>query len=436
LNQPELQLGAEINPESADDSHLSMAERRPWARRLHRCLPLRFRDIVPQPSPPLPLASPDDVNASKSNPAAHTPETSDTIGCGSGSSLPASTGSRLRRIFKTPLNVFGLSRQYESTELPSHDPEEHVSLQDLSNIPVCADQTEVDDTYFPFPNRSSFLLSEWHWNGGEQKSRSSFRNLMDIIGNPDFQTADIRDINWDRIDGELGAEDDGAEWLDEDAGWTHTPVTISVPYQSRRGVPSQADAGPRNYTVDNFCYRSLASVIKEKISGLKAGHQFHLEPHELHWQQGNGGDPIRVQGELYTSPAFLDAHRELQDSPGEPACNLQRVVIALMFWSDATQLTSFGNAKLWPLYMFFGNESKYHRCKPTCHLCEHIAYFQKVPYSYAMSLYALCAESNHHSCQIVSKTLLVLKPLEAKLPAHHSWPTATANSSMSNGRSF
>jgi hypothetical protein len=49
-----------------------------------------------------------------------------------------------------------------------------------------------------------------------------------------------------------------------------------------------------------------------------------------------------------------------------------------MFWSDATQLTSFGNAKLWPLYMYFGNESKYCRCKPTNHLCEHVAYFQTV----------------------------------------------------------
>jgi len=47
-----------------------------------------------------------------------------------------------------------------------------------------------------------------------------------------------------------------------------------------------------------------------------------------------------------------------------------------MFWSDATHLTAFGNTKLWPLYMFFGNESKYRRCKPSHHLCEHIAYFQ------------------------------------------------------------
>ncbi|KJA18100.1 hypothetical protein HYPSUDRAFT_145489 [Hypholoma sublateritium FD-334 SS-4] len=50
-----------------------------------------------------------------------------------------------------------------------------------------------------------------------------------------------------------------------------------------------------------------------------------------------------------------------------------------MFGSDATHLTSFGSAALWPCYMYFGNESKYRRCKPTCNLCNHIAYFQKLP---------------------------------------------------------
>src|SRR5882762_6805614 len=25
--------------------------------------------------------------------------------------------------------------------------------------------------------------------------------------------------------------------------------------------------------------------------------------------------------------------------------------------------------------LFFGNDSKYHQCKPSCHLCEHVAYF-------------------------------------------------------------
>jgi hypothetical protein len=135
------------------------------------------------------------------------------------------------------------------------------------------------------------------------------------------------------------------------------------------------------------------SVIWEKITGLGEHHQFHFELYELHWQCVNHVGPVRVQGELYVSPAFVDANRELQDLPGEPGCDLPRVIAALMFWSNATQLTAFGNTKLWPLYMFFGNESKYQRCKPTCHLCEHIAYFQTVSMNsvnYYIELIFLC----------------------------------------------
>jgi hypothetical protein len=331
-----------------------------------------FRDVVPQTPPSLQLARPEEPDMSGNGLPVPVQRTSDNI-----LNISARIDSGLRRLFRTPRNIFGLSRQYRSTTLPSHDPEEQVSLQDLSDVPVCVDPTEADELYYPFPNRSAFLLAEWHWNGGEQKSRTSFRNLTDIISNPEFLTTDIRDVNWDRINEALGTDDD-MEWLDEDAGWIHTPVTLSVPYQSRRGVPSRPDADPQNYTVNDFRHRRLVSIIKEKISGLKDGHQFHFDPYELYWQRNDDADPVRTQGELYTSPAFLAAHQELQDSPEEPGCDLPRVVVALMFWSDATQLASFGNAKLWPLYTFFGNESKYHRCKPTCHLCEHVAYFQAV----------------------------------------------------------
>ena len=238
----------------------------------------------------------------------------------------------------------------------------------------------MDSTYqpfYPYPNHTSFRLGDWFWNGGVQKSKDSFHELIQIIGDPEFHPEDVQGVKLDQVNKELGTEDE-QEWLDEDAGWTHTTVTISVPYQDRHGVPLNPDAGPRNYVVNDFYYRSLVSVIREKLSGLGNCHRFHFEPYELLWQPTKDGERIRVQGKLYTSPAFIDAHREVQDLPGEPGCDLPRVVVALMFWSDVTHLTAFGNAKLWPLYMFFGNESKYARCKPSCHLCEHIAYFQTV----------------------------------------------------------
>lgn len=75
---------------------------------------------------------------------------------------------------------------------------------------------------------------------------------------------------------------------------------------------------------------------------------------------------------------FVDAHHTLQDSPGEPGCNLPKVIVALMFASDGTQLTAFSNAKLWPLYLAIGNELKYRQTKPSCGAFEHVAYFESV----------------------------------------------------------
>jgi hypothetical protein len=85
-----------------------------------------------------------------------------------------------------------------------------------------------------------------------------------------------------------------------------------------------------------------------------------------------------VYGELFTSDAFLEAHRDLQSSPREPGCDLQRFVVGLMFASDATQLTAFSTAKLWPVYLMIGNESKDRRSKPSCHAFEHVAYLESV----------------------------------------------------------
>jgi hypothetical protein len=289
-------------------------------------------------------------------------------------------GRRIRQIFTTQRNSFGLRRKYHAEEPPGHDPEDCISLTDLSNIPVQTNPPgdTVESPFHPYPNLSSFRLANWFWNGGAQKSQSSFKDLLEIIGGSEFRPEDVRSTKWDHINDRLGGDGDGEEWMDMDAGWVQTPVTITVPYQIRRGQPSDLEAGPRTYTIPGFHHRSLVSVIKEKLSNPAHDRLFHYEPYELFWQPGNVPEPIRTYGELYTSPAFVDAHCALQDSPAEPGCQLPRVIVGLMFWSDATHLTSFGDAKLHPLYMCFGNESKYRRGKPSCHLCNHIAYFEKV----------------------------------------------------------
>ncbi|KAF8834379.1 hypothetical protein BDN67DRAFT_872912, partial [Paxillus ammoniavirescens] len=107
---------------------------------------------------------------------------------------------------------------------------------------------------------------------------------------------------------------------------------------------------------------------------------YHYEPYELQWHPPGGTCDVRVHRELYTSEAFIKAQDQLLASPCESNCDLPRCIVALMFWSDTTQLTSFGSAKLWLLYLYFGNQSKYRRCQPSSKLCSHVAYFQSMSY--------------------------------------------------------
>lgn len=390
-----------------------MMERRPWTRRNNRLPPKRFRDLLPQPLPSLP---PPETASHQEEIYSHfhlrnSPEPPSL------ELLPSSS-----QALEPIRNTFGLSRRFLSNEAPLYDPEDHISLEDLSNIDSSrassslhlASSAPNNSPFYPYPNRSAFKLGDWFWNGGVQKSQASFRELVGIVGDPGFHPDDIRDVRWDHVDKILATEDEG-EWMEEDAGWTRTAVTISVPYHPRRGIPSSPDARPRNYNAGDFNHKHLVSVIREKLTSHSP--HFHFHPYELHWQPNADREPIRVQGELYSSPEFIDAHQKLQSSPGEPGCNLPRVVIALMFWSDVTHLTSFGNAKLWPLYMFFGNESKYYRCKPTSHSCEHVGYFQSVSNP-------LFGRSKHiltsHSYLIRSRTLRGPRLQEGNHPAQPS----------------
>ena len=252
--------------------------------------------------------------------------------------VPSSPGplstSRPLQTFPTPRNAFGLFREYQSDRKPSHDPEEHISLQDLFDSPIASANPSVppevshppEGSFHPYPNESSFRLGEWYWNGA-QKSHESFRELLSIIGDPGFRPADLQQAQWRKIDANLAkndfdkeqeADEMDDEWVDEDAGWKKTPVKISVPFHKRT-----KDPGPQDYHVGHLYHCSLVSVIREKLANPDHAQRFHYQPFALFWQPTDANQKIRVHGELFTSPAFLDAYREVQEMPGEPGCGLR-----------------------------------------------------------------------------------------------------------------
>jgi Plavaka transposase len=114
-------------------------------------------------------------------------------------------------------------------------------------------------------------------------------------------------------------------------------------------------------------------------------------------------DIIRLHSEVYNSEAMLEAHEEINSLPQAANDDLERVVAPLMVWSDSTHLTNFGDASLWPFYLYFGNQSKYTRAKPTADACNHLAY---IPTVSTFLLLALLSNLVISSSQMGFKTSL------------------------------
>ncbi|GJF00863.1 hypothetical protein PsYK624_171650 [Phanerochaete sordida] len=278
--------------------------------------------------------------------------------------------------------------------------------------------------FSPFPNKSSFELGKWFYNGKPLKSMKELLKLVKLLVAGKVVPSDLEDVNFSRIHNDLasgrrttgdtqnGAKTsdrrtdradqrdpkdqaaaaskmheeppaDGrtsdADWETEEVdeglplGWKRTPVTIPVPCKQ-----ACVDPGTRDYTVEpGFLHRSLVDVIKTSIEDPDRFANFHTEPYESWFQPDEANDPIRVYGELYTSDAFIAEQQKVQEI--NPKEEMEHVVVGLMFASDSTQLSQFGDNALWPLYLAYGNESKYLRTKPREKLAEIVAFFEHLP---------------------------------------------------------
>jgi hypothetical protein len=278
----------------------------------------------------------------------------------------------------TAKNRFGLFREYHHR--PSCDPDHSVQEDELSNYhatqPADTNPTSQRGSHpppWPFQNMSIYLLMEWMITGGNQKSISEVDRLAkDVLCSKEFCLDDIADFSarkenkrFDMAD----QHDKGSPFSGD--GWVERAVHISVP-TGRRDCQGLG----RPFMVPGLYLRSLCNVMKSALADATS-RRFHFSPFKRFWTSPSGAN-VRCYDEAYTSDEWIEAHDELQKQKNEPGCKLEKVILGLMFWSDSTHLTSFGTAKVWPLYMYFANLSKYIRCKPSSGAAHHIAYIPSV----------------------------------------------------------
>lgn len=351
-------------------------------------LPQRFQDILP----PRPLVAAPIQVVETPQPSQHEPE------------IPAVPE------FKTEPNSFGIYRIYKSGE-PSFTPDDNFRIGNVSDGPnFIQDQprarstwaspfgtnftghnqpsgSEPTPSYLPFKNMSIFRLMRWFYDSSLTKSLGTLNNLVyKVLLAPDFDVKDLAgfdaakearclDSDDHTASGSLSASGEGASASANSIkdGWIETTVPISVPCDK---YSYASDTNAPIFHVKGLQYRKLLEVTKAAYEELSA-EQLHISPYEEYWQPRPGSPPERIYSELYNTNTYIREHEKIR-SQQQPGCKLETVIAAIMISSDATHLTNFGNASLWPIYLYLGSQSKYTRAKPTSFAAHHLAYVPKV----------------------------------------------------------
>lgn len=272
---------------------------------------------------------------------------------------------------------------------------------------------------------------EWFYGSSTLKSSTELQRLVDnVILAEDFSREELLSFHATKENERLDHWVDSGTALNSGVpfstgtSWRETSIKILIP--AEKVVFRNAESVPRA-EVSGLFYRRPIEVIKAALSEPLA-QDFHLTPYQAHWTPDQNKPPERLYSEIYTTDAFLNEHAKIKSQMPQGNCQLETVVLSLMFWSDSTHLTTFSDASLWPIYMFFGNLSKYTRGKPSAHASHHIAYIPKVSLSNAgMISFSSC----DYSLAIPSR--IVIKPFIKSIPLNPSSQTAVASLFMRFG---
>lgn len=349
--------------------------------------------------------------------------------------MPSSPTSHFDTYIPTPTNGFGLFRSYLT--IPTRDPEADLGLDDFCDASTFAvarpapqpwwacfgrsSVTQVSDKFFaPFLNATTFRLMAWFYSGSSMKSLGELDRLVqDVLCAEDFSVDELRQFSATR---EARRVDEWEDVVTSEGpfrmndGWHETTVRLRIPCEdvSRACVEEQTP----EFEVPGVFHRSLVDIIRTTFQSPSAL-TYHLIPFKLYAHppappqssstttaseptESSTPDepPERVYSELYNSDAMIEEYERINarfakaptcapDTPHTttacptasfepPTPTIENVIAAMMLWSDSTHLASFGSASLWPAYLYFGNQSKYSRGKPSEFAAHHIAYLPSV----------------------------------------------------------
>jgi hypothetical protein len=238
--------------------------------------------------------------------------------------------------------------------------------------------TNVNDSYFqPFKNPSSYLLMKWFYSGSNAKTLVELDWLVqEVLLKPDFDHAELVNFHTKRESQCIDVIKDKslANSLFQAADrWYKINISLPVPFECiKHSSISQVPI----FTMESLIYQHPLQVLLAALQDASPD-EFHLQPFKLYWQHnGDPDDSEHLYSKLYNSDVLIEEHEHIRKA--YETQEHETVVAAMMFWSDLMHLANFGNASLYPIYLYLGNQTKYMQCKPSAVAAHHIAYIPKV----------------------------------------------------------
>ena len=233
------------------------------------------------------------------------------------------------------------------------------------------------DPFTPFPNLSVALYMATYFSGMDTKSEEHATMVAKTMQDPRFSTEEMTGFNAHvenvRLDKYLK---DNTHPFQEGEGWQQSTVHIHLPVE---GEPVTSEANAPTLPIGGVFHRRITDIVRT-VCGSKSADTFHFTPYTMHWHS----DPLdpdkheRIYADTYTADAMVQTQMEVDELPRQEGDAREHIALQLMLASDSTQLTSFGTASVWPVYLMFANQPKLERVKPSCHAVHHLAYIPSV----------------------------------------------------------
>ena len=238
------------------------------------------------------------------------------------------------------------------------------------------------DPFAPFPNLSVALYMATYFSGMDTKSEEHATMVAKTMQDARFSTEEMRGFNAHvenvRLDKYLKGDEHPFQTGE---GWRQSTVHICLPVE---GTPVTSEDNAPTLPIQGLFHRRITDIVRT-VCGSKSAETFHFTPYTTHWHS----DPLdpdkheRIYADTYTADAMIRAQMEVDELPRQEGDARERIALQLMMASDSAQLTSFGSASVWPVYMMFANQSKQERVMPSCHAVHHLAYVPSVSHNMA-----------------------------------------------------